>query len=114
MQPSTDEAVKHARDLPNVQVLLTNSHTLTYDPAWQIDFVFIDGDHSWEGVRSDTDRALEWFANEVGPARHGTIVWHDFYPHHVISVYDYLCQLERRFPGRIRPVCSTCLAYLDL
>jgi len=47
----------------------------SWDPASyraRMDYIFIDGDHSYEGVRNDTLKAFEMLA----PG--GTIVWHDF------------------------------------
>nr|WP_262905216.1 class I SAM-dependent methyltransferase [Hymenobacter nitidus] len=59
--------------LPNVTHLHGNS--ATYDLAGlnqQFDVVFIDGDHSYEAVRTDTRRVFEHL---VGPTT--VVVWHD-------------------------------------
>jgi hypothetical protein len=41
--------------------------------AGTVDLVFVDGDHTYQGVRTDTLAALELAAPNA------TIVWHDFY-----------------------------------
>ncbi|WBA40718.1 class I SAM-dependent methyltransferase [Hymenobacter canadensis] len=62
-----------SRPLPNVQHLHGNS--ATFDLAalrQQFDVVFIDGDHRYEAVRTDTRRVFEHL---VGPET--VVVWHD-------------------------------------
>jgi len=62
-----------SRPLPNVTHLHGNS--ATYDLAslqQQFDLIFIDGDHRYEAVRTDTHRVFE---NVVGPTT--AVVWHD-------------------------------------
>lgn len=51
--------------------------SLTFDPkpfARSMDFVWVDGDHSYDVVRNDTAKAFEMLA----PG--GAIMWHDFGP----------------------------------
>nr|WP_262904549.1 class I SAM-dependent methyltransferase [Hymenobacter lucidus] len=62
-----------SRPLPNVTHLHGNS--ATYDLAGlqqKFDVVFIDGDHRYEAVRTDTRRVFEYL---VGPDT--VVVWHD-------------------------------------
>ncbi|GAA3923378.1 class I SAM-dependent methyltransferase [Hymenobacter algoricola] len=62
-----------SRPLPNVTHLQGNS--ATFDLAGlgqQFDVIFIDGDHSYEAVRTDTRRVFEHL---VGPTT--VVVWHD-------------------------------------
>ena len=62
-----------SKPLPNVRHLHGNS--ATYDFAslgGRFDVVFIDGDHRYEAVRTDTRRVFEHL---VGP--NTTVVWHD-------------------------------------
>lgn len=62
-----------SQPLPNVTHLHGNS--ATYDLAGlgqQFDVVFIDGDHTYEAVRTDTRRVFEHL---VGPTT--VVVWHD-------------------------------------
>jgi predicted O-methyltransferase YrrM len=71
----------------------------------QIDLFFIDGAHSYEYVRSDSERALQC----VRPG--GVIAWHDFGRVGVNGVSRYLLELRRR--GReIYSVPGGSLAYM--
>jgi predicted O-methyltransferase YrrM len=54
----------------------------------QLDFCFIDGGHSYECVRSDTEHVLQVIAPK------GIILWHDFTPNFP-GVYKYLCELSK-------------------
>jgi hypothetical protein len=71
----------------------------------EIDLFFIDGAHSYEYVRSDTERALQC----VRPG--GVIAWHDFGRVGVNGVSRYLLELSRS--GRnIYSVPGGSLAYM--
>lgn len=63
-----------SRALPNVEHLLGDSATYDYAalPGGPFDVIFIDGDHRYPAVRTDTARV---FAHLVGPRT--TVVWHD-------------------------------------
>lgn len=62
-----------SRPLPNVRHLHGNSATYPFGEfAEPFDVIFIDGDHRYEAVRTDTRRVFEHL---VGPAT--TVVWHD-------------------------------------
>lgn len=54
-----------------------------------LDFIFIDGGHSYECVRSDTENALK-ILNQAG-----CILWHDFTPHFG-GVFRFLCELSQK------------------
>lgn len=56
-----------------------------------LDFIFIDGGHSYSCVKSDTQNALKVLA------KNGCIVWHDFTPFFG-GVYQYLCELAKEYP----------------
>jgi hypothetical protein len=64
----------YARDLKNVVVLHADSAQLNYDALVDVGLVFIDGSHSFEDVRADTECALQYFRRR----QLGTIVWHDY------------------------------------
>ncbi len=53
-----------------------------------LDFIFIDGGHSYECVKSDSQKSLE-ILNEGG-----IILWHDFIPHYN-GIYRYLHELAK-------------------
>ena len=64
-----------------------------------MDYVFVDADHSYEGVKSDTKKAFEMLA----PG--GIVVWHDYAPKSP-GVYGYLSELsEARSLFRIKNTC---------
>lgn len=110
-----------ARHLSNVKLRLVGD-AFKYTEEDNIGFVFIDGDHSWEGVRYDTEKALFWFRpsgnfHDRKGARQGIIAWHDATPDWPgdfnMQVYTYLDQLN--FAGwPIIRVRKTCLAYINL
>ena len=58
-----------------------------------LDFIFIDGGHSYECVKSDTENALNVLAEG------GVIFWHDFCPLFG-GVYQFLCELSNELPLR--------------
>lgn len=66
-----------ASHLPNVQVIDQPSGDLDYYSLEKVGFVFIDGDHSYEGVAADTQKALDYLRSAGG----GLIAWHDYYAH---------------------------------
>jgi predicted O-methyltransferase YrrM len=72
-----------------------------------IDLFFIDGSHSYDYVRSDTERALHC----CRPA--SVIVWHDYGRWGVNGVSKYLHELSRRYPQLCRLPGSS-LAMLQL
>ena len=57
----------------------------------QFDFVWVDGDHSYDGVKNDTEKALAI----LRPG--GTIMWHDFAPDSP-GLVDYIAELTRELP----------------
>ena len=61
-----------SRPLANVTHLHGNSATFDLAPLGHFDVVFIDGDHHYEAVRTDTRRVFEHL---VGPDT--VVVWHD-------------------------------------
>jgi hypothetical protein len=72
-----------------------------------VDLFFIDGSHSYDYVRSDTERALHC----CRPA--SVIVWHDYGRWGVNGVSKYLHELSHRYPQLCRLPGSS-LAVLQL
>jgi hypothetical protein len=63
-----------SRDLKNVVHIGHDSKTFDYAPyVGQCDLVFIDGDHSYDGVRADTEHAFRLLRDD-----RSVIVWHDY------------------------------------
>ena len=70
--------------------LFGDSKTFDYSPYHgRVDLVFIDGNHSYEYVRSDTENALKMLSKQ------GVIIWHDF--DYIIhrDIFKYLNQLSQ-------------------
>lgn len=60
----------------------------TFCEPGPVDFCFIDGGHTYECVRSDTQNAMKVMASD------GIILWHDFDPG-CVGVYEYICELSQ-------------------
>jgi predicted O-methyltransferase YrrM len=81
-QPGAAQIGELVKDMPNVRVFdcqsgkflrkLINGDEVIKVP---IGFVFIDGNHSYDGVKADTELAMEYLRTHGG----GTVVWHDVY-----------------------------------
>jgi len=73
-RPSPDWFCDFARELPNVTCI----HALqpNYRSLVDVGFIFVDGDHSYDGCLRDTKSALAHMSGRVGG---GIIAWHDVY-----------------------------------
>jgi predicted O-methyltransferase YrrM len=83
--------------------LFGDSATFDFSPYdGQMDLVFIDGSHSYEYVKSDTEAALRMLSDR------GTIVWDDYlyYP----GIYRVVTELSPRLDRRIFHIVGTRLA----
>jgi SAM-dependent methyltransferase len=100
-----------ARHLPNVTIRNLNSQqiNLARKPLSSVRFIFIDGDHSYAGVKADTELALAHLTR----CREGTIVWHDFHDDapEWLRVHEYLVREIAPF-YRLDAIESTWLAVL--
>jgi Methyltransferase domain len=74
-RPSPDDFCVHARELENVVVLHADSARLNYGALRDVKLIFIDGDHTFEHVRADSEQARHFLEKNGG----GWIVWHDYY-----------------------------------
>lgn len=93
-----------------IQQLYGDSATFDYTPyQGKIDFVFVDGSHTYDYVLSDSLTAMTLLRNEKG-----IILWHD-YPniYTVLKAINYLQATDPRFAG-IRHIKGTRFAVLDL
>lgn len=57
----------------------------------RVDFAFIDGGHSYECVRSDTEKTMQVLSDNA------VVVWHDFTPNFT-GVFRYLNELSATYP----------------
>jgi hypothetical protein len=69
--------------------------------------IFIDGDHTWEGVKADTENALRHYKTHQG-----LIVWHDY--NQEFEVMPYLEWIRFRNCLNIYHVQNSSLAFLVL
>ena len=73
-----DEMAKNcdffSKDLANVERVRHSSHTYDFSRYRKsIDLAFIDGDHSYDGVRVDTQKVFDLMRDDSS-----VIVWHDY------------------------------------
>jgi hypothetical protein len=103
-----------SRTVPNVTYIEHNS--LTYDFSQlkdRFDLIFVDGDHTYAGVRSDTANVFKLLRDE-----RATIVWHDYAFHPESVRWEVLAAIldgtppERR--GKLYHVSNTmCAIYTE-
>lgn len=74
----------------------------------QADFIFIDGDHNYEGVKVDSLNAIQL----IKPG--GTILWHDYHPSvpGVMGCLHELAGNDARFEEVTRIIPDTTYCYL--
>jgi hypothetical protein len=73
--------------------LLTDSRK--FDPTpyeKKMDFIFVDGDHSYEGVKNDTEKAFKMLA----PG--GAILWHDYGASSDLGLVRFFVEFTRQTP----------------
>jgi predicted O-methyltransferase YrrM len=76
-----------------ISELYGDSASFDFSPyAGKIDIVFIDGNHSFQYVKSDTENAFKMLSDN------GVIVWHDFDFIVHKDVFTYLNQLSKECP----------------
>ncbi len=70
-----------SKDLKNATHIEGNSRTFDFNSIRKkFDVIFVDGDHSYEGVKSDTRNVLPLLKNE-----NSIIIWHDY-----VSNYEHI------------------------
>jgi predicted O-methyltransferase YrrM len=90
-----------------IQLLFGDSAVFDFSPHHgKIDLFFIDGAHSYDYVRSDTENALQC----VRPG--GVIAWHDFGRVGLNQVSKYIVELSRKLPIYSVPGGSLAFAVL--
>lgn len=75
-----------------IKELYGDSMRFDFSPYYgKIDFIYIDGNHSYPFVKSDTEKALKMLS------KNGTIVWHDF--DYIIhrDVFEYLNDFSKTY-----------------
>jgi hypothetical protein len=74
-RPSADEFCVYARGMRNVVCLHEKSAKLNYEALLNVKLIYIDGDHTFEAIKADSEAAIAFFRGHEG----GTLVWHDYY-----------------------------------
>lgn len=92
--------IARSPDRDRITQIFSDSRTFDTTPYREsMDYIFIDGDHSYEGVKNDTEKALQL----LKPG--GIIVWHD-YAAKSPGVLEYLAEFSQDRPlFRIRKTC---------
>ena len=88
---SKEDLCFYAHHLPNVKFIYANSHIYDFDIIKDVDFFFIDGDHSFNGVKIDTEKAIDYLEKNGS----GTIAWHDIHTKNLTQVPDYMKYLGK-------------------
>lgn len=96
---------RESRNLPNVKLTLADSKTFPYPDG--LGMVIIDGDHSWNGIKADTERSIDYFRG-----RKGCIIWHDYDPTH--ECMPFLDWFAYHSDFDVRWVQNTSIAVLEL
>lgn len=102
---TAESVCRSARGLPNVDLRILDSREFVYADADKVGFIFIDGDHHWDGVRGDSEKALAYAANRGIP-----VVWHDYAENFEVMYYlKWLASRGRRLfhvSGTTLAVCE--------
>lgn len=75
--PSISNWGKFVKNIPNVLLINCNSRLLNYNMLVNPTFIFIDGDHTHEGVLADTTLALQALTKSKESVK--ILAWHDFW-----------------------------------
>lgn len=72
-EKSTDLRCLFSKNVPNIKHIEANSQTFDFNKLNEkFDVIFIDGDHTYAGVKSDTMKAFPLLRDE-----NSVIIWHD-------------------------------------
>jgi predicted O-methyltransferase YrrM len=96
----------------NLKRIGHDSSTFDFSTVGKFDLVFVDGDHSYDGVKADTQNAFSVLRN-----RNSVIVWHDYGLEYEAPRWSVMAGILDGAPeherGRIHHVSNTlCAIYL--
>jgi hypothetical protein len=84
-----------SKDIPNIKHVFGDSQSFDFDQLnKKFDLIFIDGDHSTEAVRRDTEKMLSYLKNEQS-----MIVWHDAKKDTEYPRYEVLLGIYQALPS---------------
>lgn len=73
----SDEVIKNSRvfskNYPNINHIGADSQTFDFSTIGKFDLIFVDGDHSYESIKKDTENIFSLLKDEKS-----VIVWHDY------------------------------------
>lgn len=100
-------------NVPNVTRIGHDSRTFDFSTVGAFDLVFVDGDHSYEGVLSDTRSAFSVLRNE-----RSIVLWHDYGFEYETTRWSVMAGILDGAPaaarGRIYHVSNTlCAIYVN-
>jgi hypothetical protein len=101
----------YTNTLSSHKIIAHEGNSLTYsfrhftEDDSKLDFIFIDGGHSYQVVKNDTEKSLKILKED------GILLWHDYTPN-CPGVFTYLNELCQSYP--ILHINETTLAYLKL
>lgn len=72
-----------SKDLSNVEHIGSNSMKFDFSKVGKFDLIFVDGDHRFEAVKSDTQNVFKLLKNE-----NSIIVWHDYTEHYELIDWE--------------------------
>lgn len=86
------EIGSEAKNCKNIVWINKDSKLLNFNVFKNVEYFIIDGDHSLEGIRNDTEKAINYLKKNNG----GIICWHDYHDNnpHWCNVKEYIDSLE--------------------
>lgn len=104
-----------SKDIPNIQHVFGNSQTFDFDQLnKKFDLIFIDGDHSTEAVKRDTEKMLSYLKNDQS-----ILVWHDAKVDTEYPRYEVLMGIYQALPNHMHQHIylvenSLCAVYIPM
>lgn len=102
-----------SKDLPNVTHIGADSTKFDYSTLGKFDVIFVDGDHRFEAVKSDTENVFKLLKDE-----NSVIIWHDYTEHYELIDWEVFAGILAGTPkdkvGKIYHIRnSLCAIYLN-
>lgn len=101
------DGFRHDPSIKNVVQHFGDTAKWDYTPVKDAELFFIDGSHTYEYIKNDTEKCLE-----ACRGHKATFLWHDVHPAYP-GVVRYLSELCRS-GAPVKRICWTHMAYMDL